>query len=286
MKNLNKIYFALIAILFISSCKKDDNNSNNNNNNGKTCFVSKITLTDFNNKLQEFRFNYDSNDKVTSVFKYNLDNHDTTNAELSYLNNKLNKIIYKNIPDNDIYAYDTLIYNGNNQIIEIKSYEMQYVAPVNYFDLINKDTYVYNSNNKVVLKTKYHKGSSSTFAIDTLDIYYNSANNIDSVRSKGHYKTKYELSYNTKAMKLNIGNILGLTGKGQTSVFSVLFQEDFLFGNNLGVNSIIISDALSGIYGTTTFSYSYNSDGYITNMTSNNNDYWEIKTINLEYTCK
>ena len=284
MKNLNKFLFVFIAIFFISSCKKDDSSSNNN---GKTCSVSKITLTDFSNKQQIINFNYDSNNNLNSVLRFDLSSsQDTTRAELTYSNNKLTKIIYRNISANDIYAYDSLIYNGSNQLTEIKSYEMQYVAPTNYFDLINDDTYSYNTSNKIIRKTQYHKNSSPPDALDTLNIYYNTANNIDSIRSLGHYKTKYEFSYNANVMKLNIGNIIGLTGKGQGAVFSELFQEDFLFGNNLGISSVIISDALSGVYGTTNFSYTYNTDGYITNMTTNNDKYWDIKTMTIEYVCK
>lgn len=284
MKNLNKFLFVFIAIFFISSCKKDDSSSNNN---GKTCSVSKITLTDFSNKQQILNFNYDSNNNLNSVLRFDLSSsQDTTRAELTYSNNKLTKIIYRNISANDIYAYDSLIYNGSNQLTEIKSYEMQYVAPTNYFDLINDDTYSYNTSNKIIRKTQYHKNSSPPDALDTLNIYYNTANNIDSIRSLGHYKTKYEFSYNANVMKLNIGNIIGLTGKGQGAVFSELFQEDFLFGNNLGISSVIISDALSGVYGTTNFSYTYNTDGYITNMTTNNDKYWDIKTMTIEYVCK
>lgn len=284
MKNLNKFLFVFIAIFFISSCKKDDSSSNNN---GKTCSVSKITLTDFSNKQQILNFNYDSNNNLNSVLRFDLSSsQDTTRAELTYSNNKLTKIIYRNISANDIYAYDSLIYNGSNQLTEIKSYEMQYVAPTNYFDLINDDTYSYNTSNKIIRKTQYHKNSSPPDALDTLNIYYNTANNIDSIRSLGHYKTKYEFSYNANVMKLNIGNIIGLTGKGHGAVFSELFQEDFLFGNNLGISSVIISDALSGVYGTTNFSYTYNTDGYITNMTTNNDKYWDIKTMTIEYVCK
>lgn len=284
MKNLNKFLFVFIAIFFISSCKKDDSSSNNN---GKTCSVSKITLTDFSNKQQILNFNYDSNNNLNSVLRFDLSSsQDTTRAELTYSNNKLTKIIYRNISANDIYAYDSLIYNGSNQLTEIKSYEMQYVAPTNYFDLINDDTYSYNTSNRIIRKTQYHKNSSPPDALDTLNIYYNTANNIDSIRSLGHYKTKYEFSYNANVMKLNIGNIIGLTGKGQGAVFSELFQEDFLFGNNLGISSVIISDALSGVYGTTNFSYTYNTDGYITNMTTNNDKYWDIKTMTIEYVCK
>ena len=284
MKNLNKFLFVFIAIFFISSCKKDDSSSNNN---GKTCSVSKITLTDFSNKQQILNFNYDSNNNLNSVLRFDLSSsQDTTRAELTYSNNKLTKIIYRNISANDIYAYDSLIYNGSNQLTEIKSYEMQYVAPTNYFDLINDDTYSYNTSNRIIRKTQYHKNSSPPDALDTLNIYYNTANNIDSIRSLGHYKTKYEFSYNANVMKLNIGNIIGLTGKGHGAVFSELFQEDFLFGNNLGISSVIISDALSGVYGTTNFSYTYNTDGYITNMTTNNDKYWDIKTMTIEYVCK
>ena len=283
LKDMRKILLLAMAILpfvFISSCKKDDTNSNNNS---KTCSVSKITVTDFNNKVQNFSCTYDGNGKLLSIVKRDISSNDSSIAELVYNNDKLIKINYKNLPDNDIYGYDSLIYNNSNLLSEIKSYEMQYVAPVNYFDLINDDTYTYNASNKIILKTRYHKTS---FAIDTLDIYYNATANIDSVRSRGHYKTKYAFSYNTNATKLNIQNILGLTGKGHTPIFSELLQEDFLFGNSLTVSSVTISDALSGVYGSTAFAYSYNADGYITNLSSNNDQYWNVKTCNIEYTCK
>ena len=256
-----------LAVLLTVSCKKDDPLPNHNVTNTTIESNCKLLFIGGIDTLYGDRYNYDINGKLIGINKYQ------RFETLDY--DGLDRIIRNNLYslDSVLSGYFTYHYNGNGQLIKLKSFLLRSPGTLVEEDNI---TFVYNPNGELIERNHF---SSPQSALPFYSLKYLRKPN-------GDVEIKFYLDANVSGNPQldRIENYSFDNKKGFYSGISNIINYNFLPTEH-NVVAIKVYDKSYNLYSESTFSYNYNQEGYPITITTYNNGVLQANGI-LTYNCQ
>ncbi len=234
---MKKIFaMAFIALTTLSACTGNDDDSNNSD----TVLVKKITSDAGTDYEETATFTYDGT-KIKRI------TYDSSNyIKFTYTGDLLT--LSESYEDGVLDQKQIFTYNEEGQLIDLKYYEIDSDDPST--DYFQRTTYVYNANGTISTTSYDDEAGTNVTSTGTLTVVNGNLVSFNNSNYSGTY------TFDTKNNPFK--NIKGY--------FAII-----LAGEEGGINNILSSN--NDFDQVTTYTYTYNEDGYpVTETELNNNE--------------
>ena len=265
MKKVCVLFMACIAMVFVS-CSDDDDGDNGGIIGNKGRLVSKITEVDDEGIYYSYAYEYDKQGRLTKEFS---SSNEEYGSEYTTTYTYTDKIVTEQIYDKDGDIEEILIYalNDNGHISSEKSYyEKDKNGNIDMTKPAYTSFYHYDNNNQLIRESGE---DNFTFSWNNGNIvtWESQGGSGDTWKNTFTY-TKYENKSNLDlGFEVNIGNLY---------VSKYLVEKDSFKRN--GESEYDRNSA------ETTYTYKFDKDGYVIEITCNKKNYRADGSLEDEYT--